>query len=173
MVSAVKIRIRVLTMYPKKFETSISDRKLVIKWYNEGKSYIEIAQLLGTGKSTIGDIIKKFKNDGILQNKAHSDRPRKLTKREENVIVREIQKDPTISAPKLATLVADSFDKQVHPELCRRILREILRKKPYISKVNKENRPNFAKKYVNKDADFWKRVIFSDESKFNVFGSDG
>jgi hypothetical protein len=26
---------------------------------------------------------------------------------------------------------------------------------------------------VNKPIDFWKTVLFSDESKFNIFGSDG
>jgi hypothetical protein len=26
---------------------------------------------------------------------------------------------------------------------------------------------------VNKPVDFWKTVLFSDESKFNIFGSDG
>lgn len=73
--------------------------------------------------------------------------------------MRTIKKDPTIN--------------------CRRILREndfhgrIPRKKPFISKINKQKKLNFAKKYVNKDEDFWKRVIFSDESKFNIFGSDG
>lgn len=43
----------------------------------------------------------------------------------------------------------------------------------FISKINKQKRLNFAKKYVNKAEDFWKRVIFLDESKFNIFGSDG
>ena len=28
-------------------------------------------------------------------------------------------------------------------------------------------------KYINKDNSFWDKVIFSDESKFNIFGSDG
>jgi hypothetical protein len=31
----------------------------------------------------------------------------------------------------------------------------------------------FARAYVNKPIDFWKTVLFSDESKFNIFGSDG
>ena len=31
----------------------------------------------------------------------------------------------------------------------------------------------FAKTYINKDNSFWDKVIFSDESKFNIFGSDG
>ena len=27
--------------------------------------------------------------------------------------------------------------------------------------------------YENKDMDFWKRILWSDESKFNLFGTDG
>ncbi|GFT24054.1 transposable element Tcb1 transposase [Trichonephila clavipes] len=43
------------------------------------------------------------------------------------------------------------------------------RKKPYISEVNRKRRLEFAMKYKNKPMDFWKRVIFSDESKFEIF----
>ncbi|XP_078051895.1 uncharacterized protein LOC144478048, partial [Augochlora pura] len=137
----------------KKSETSITDRKLIIKWQNEGKSYAEIAQLLGRSKSTVHYMVKKVKTTGVLQNEVRSDRLKKLTKREENVIVREIKKDPIISTPKLATLVADSYGEQVHPELCRKILCEnnfhdrISREKPFVSKVNKQKRLNFAERY--------------------------
>ncbi len=31
----------------------------------------------------------------------------------------------------------------------------------------------FAKEYVNKPSTFWKTVIFFNESKYNLFGSDG
>ncbi|XP_078051875.1 uncharacterized protein LOC144478028, partial [Augochlora pura] len=140
-------------MCSKKSETSITDRKLIIKWNNESKSYVEIAQLLGKCKSTIHYIVKEVKTTGILQNEVRSGWTKKLMKKEENVIVREIKKDPTISTPKLATLVVDSFGKQVHPELCRRILCEnnfhgrIPRKKSFVSKVNKQKRLNFAKRY--------------------------
>ncbi|XP_037912037.1 uncharacterized protein LOC119652164 [Hermetia illucens] len=44
---------------------------------------------------------------------------------------------------------------------------------PYISSVNKKKRLKFAEKYFLKDGSFWKTVIFCDESKFNLFGSDG
>ena len=53
-----------------------------------------------------------------------------------------IKKNPTTSAPQLASMVVDMFDKEVHPELCRRILRNndfhsrVPRKKPYINAVN-------------------------------------
>ncbi|GFU21060.1 transposable element Tcb1 transposase [Trichonephila clavipes] len=45
------------------------------------------------------------------------------------------------------------------------------RKKPYISEVNRKRRLEFAMKYKSKPPDFWKKVIFSDESKFEIFTS--
>lgn len=47
------------------------------------------------------------------------------------------------------------------------------RKKPFISAINKAKRLEFAKNFINKDENFWKNVVFSDESKFNLFGCDG
>ncbi|GFT17183.1 transposable element Tcb1 transposase [Trichonephila clavipes] len=43
------------------------------------------------------------------------------------------------------------------------------RKKPYISEVNRKRRLEFAMKYKNKPMDFWEKIIFSDESKFEIF----
>lgn len=47
------------------------------------------------------------------------------------------------------------------------------RKKPYISKVNKTKRLNYTKEHRNKSNDFWNRVVFTDESKYNLYGNDG
>ena len=41
-----------------------------------------------------------------------------------------------------------------------------------INAVDHKKRLTFAKTYIYKDNSFWNRVIFSDESKFNIFGSD-
>ncbi|GFW10091.1 transposable element Tcb1 transposase [Trichonephila clavipes] len=43
------------------------------------------------------------------------------------------------------------------------------RKKPYISEVNRKRRLEFAMKYKNEPMDFWERLFFSDESKFEIF----
>ncbi|GFW01631.1 transposable element Tcb1 transposase [Trichonephila clavipes] len=43
------------------------------------------------------------------------------------------------------------------------------RKKPYICEVNRKRRLELAMKYKNKPMDFWKKVVFSDESKFEIF----
>ncbi|GFU46693.1 transposable element Tcb1 transposase [Trichonephila clavipes] len=49
----------------------------------------------------------------------------------------------------------------------------VARKKPFISLQNQKKRLEFAKTHQLKTDNFWKKVIFSDESKFNIFGSDG
>ncbi|KAF2366364.1 Transposase Tc1-like, partial [Trinorchestia longiramus] len=47
------------------------------------------------------------------------------------------------------------------------------RKKTLISKKNQTARLAFAKKHVVWSEGDWQKVFFSDESKFNVIGSDG
>ncbi|GFX73675.1 uncharacterized protein TNCV_4289911 [Trichonephila clavipes] len=48
-----------------------------------------------------------------------------------------------------------------------------MRRKPFVSKVNHKKRIDFAKENEKQDRNFWNSVIFSDESKFNIHGSDG
>ena len=42
-----------------------------------------------------------------------------------------------------------------------------------VSAKNRRQRLEFVKRYINKDYSFWKNVIFTDESKINLFGNDG
>lgn len=163
----------------KKSETSKSERELVVKLHEEGKSYQEIAKHINRSKSTVHYIIKKSKNEGSILNNARTGRPKKLTSKEEKLVIREIRKNPCISAPQLAGIIAVSFGKDVHAELCRRILRNndyhgrIPRKKSDVDKVNMKKRLGFARNSVDRDNRFWDKVISSDDNKFKLFGADG
>ena len=46
-------------------------------------------------------------------------------------------------------------------------------KEPYVNKVNRRKRLEYAKKYREKLLVFWNKMLWSDESKFNLFVSDG
>lgn len=47
------------------------------------------------------------------------------------------------------------------------------KKSPLLTKKMMQKRLKFAKTYANWTTDMWFNVIWSDESKFNLFGSDG
>ncbi|GFT69734.1 HTH_Tnp_Tc3_2 domain-containing protein [Trichonephila clavipes] len=70
------------------------------------------------------------------------------------------------------------FGKSVNPETVRNVLRKhkyhgkVPQKKPYISKANRKTRLTFSKMYVRQPTEYWEDVIFVDESKYNIFGSD-
>ena len=69
--------------------------------------------------------------------------------------------------------------KKVHPETIRRVLRGanyhglVAKIKPVLKNIHKRKRLLFAKEHLEKDKTWWNRVIFSDESKFNIYSSDG
>lgn len=48
-----------------------------------------------------------------------------------------------------------------------------VRKKPFVSSENRRKRIAFAKDHQKYDQMFWNKVIFSDECKFSISGSDG
>ena len=84
-----------------------------------------------------------------------------------------------MSAPKVAADLQALYGVIVNPETIRRVIRSagyhgrVARKKFFVSEKNRKLRLAFAKSNINKNSDYWNKVIFADESKFNIFGSDG
>ena len=90
-----------------------------------------------------------------------------------------VQRNPRLTSLPLTTDIMERFNKDICPDTARKIIKKddyngiLGRKKPFISKVNQQKRIAFAKKHVNKPVKFWNNVIFSDESKFCIFGIKG
>lgn len=160
-------------------QTSVDIRNLVLKFQSEGKSVRKIAEMVNCPKSTIQDIIQRFKTSKSVENKPKSGRPKLFSHADERWIVQQVKKDPCLSAPKLASEVSQYLGKAVNAETIRSVLRKqnfhgrVARKKPFISKQNKKKRLEFAKMNKIMDLSFWSKVLYSDESKFNIFRSDG
>lgn len=159
--------------------TSPEKIQLVIFHREKGKTIKDICAIVNMKKSTVYDIIKRCDNEDRIALMKSPGRPRKLTEHEERIILRKVKVNPKLSAPKLTTEVAREFGKVINPETVRRLLREneyngrVARRKPYISLCNKKKRLNFAEEYLLKPDTYWYDVLFADESKFNIFSSDG
>lgn len=159
--------------------TTIEERNLIITHFRNGYSQRNIAKMVNRYPSTVQHIIERYNNENRVENKSRVAPNKVFNVREERWIVREIANNPKKSAPKLRDEVERQFGKRCNPETIRRVLRKnnlngrTARNKPFISQTNRLKRLQFAREHVNKDLDFWNSVIFADETKINLFGSDG
>lgn len=163
-----------------KKELSVSERQLILNLHiKQQKTYSEISELTSRSRSTIQRTISRFRDEGQIESKPRSGRPSKLTLRDKRTIKRIVDQEPFISAKKISSHLGMHNDITVHPETVRRVIVDIgfksctPRKKPFVNKINRQKHLTFAKEYVNKSPGFWRKVVFSDESKYNIFGSDG
>lgn len=135
--------------------------------------------MLNLKKSTVHDIIQCYVKEDRIEARRQTGRPKSLSVQDERFLVRSIVRDPKIEATKLAEELTRRSGKKIGAYTIRRTLnREGYnarnpRRKPYISTVNRQKRLAFAQKYVAYPETFWKRVLYTDESKYNIFGSDG
>uniref|UniRef100_A0A034WTK7 Transposable element Tcb2 transposase n=1 Tax=Bactrocera dorsalis TaxID=27457 RepID=A0A034WTK7_BACDO len=159
-------------------EISLETRKIIIDLKKKGKSLREIAQIVGRHHTTIKKIIDKFENFKLVENFKRSGRPKVLTEREERQIVGIVRTNPRSSAVQIAKDITADTGKSVSSNTIRRILHKNgfygrrPRKKPFISKVNKAKRLDYARKYQYEDFSFWSNVLFTDESKFEISGGE-
>lgn len=166
-------------MATKRTETSLEIRELVIKLKNEAKSLNQISQIIGRSRATVQGIIRKYNLTKTTENLPRTGRPPKLNGRDKREIIRTIRNNPKTTAVDIAKHLEKVKETDVNPECVRRALREegynsrIPRKKPLISEVNRDKRLAFAHLHENDNFDYWSKVIFTDESKFNIFGWDG
>ena len=165
---------------PKKTkETSGEQRELIVKLVNSGKSMKGVAKLIGCGKTTVFDIIKKHKQTGSVQNCPRIGRPSKITPRNRARIVRYGKESRFYSAEAIQIRLEDTVGLKIHPRSVNRVLQKggfvsrVPRKIPVISMKNKKKRLEYAKKYIDEPLSFWNKVLWRDESKFNLKKTDG
>lgn len=111
-----------------------------------------------------------------MQNIDHPRRPRRLNETQIRSIVRTVKANPFESAFQIAKNISNLSGVSVSSSTVRRTLHDngmygrVPRKKPFISKKNKRLRLEYANKHQNESISFWNNVLFSDESKFEIFG---
>ncbi len=113
------------------------------------------------------------------QNRPRHGRPKKLSARAQHHIQRLCLGNRRMSAASIAAEVEGVGCQPVSAQTIRRTLHQIglhgcrPTRKPLLKMMHKKARKQFAEDKQTKDMDYWNHVLWSDETKINLFGSDG
>lgn len=154
-------------------------RTRIIREFKNGTKQSDIARQFHVSRQVVSALIKRFNIRGVVSDKKKCGRPRKTTARQDRTIVKIVMKDPFKSSNQIKTVLkAQGLDNISARSIRRRLVDAKLfsrrpAKKPLLSLKNRKARLKFAKEHLNWTMEEWKRVCFSDESKYNLFNSDG
>jgi transposase len=161
--------------------TDLSDdiKQLILFNLKSGKKQKEIAEILGISKQRLNYHIIKEKSGRKFCSKRNSGRKTKDTKEISELIIKEVEENRFITGPALAKIVQEKFGMIINTKTIKRVIKKdgynarSPRKVPLINEKIKISRVEIAKKFLMKPFEYWKTVIWSDETKINLFGSDG
>ncbi len=160
-------------------KVTLREKELIIGNYMETNSMAKTARIMQRSKSVVCRVVKRYNEENSLETRSSPGAPRKTTAREDREIVRMSMKDRFQTAASIARQFSQQSGKPISRDTVHRRLKAVdlnaMRplRKPLISKKNQKLRLAFANQHVVWTEAQWESVFFSDESKFNVFGSDG
>ena len=161
-------------------EYSYDMKAQIYKWrHNDKKKLSEIAALLDTTHQRVSYILKTFDPNLFNPRKKFCGRSKKLNADQQDFLKQKAQENRFISGPKLANLLSDTLNVRVSARTANRSVASDMfqqhsaRRVPLISPVNQKIRVEVAKEYLMKPKSFWNRVIWSDETKIELFRTEG
>ena len=138
----------------------------------------KISEILGYPKSTVHEVIAAYRDHGIEKPSPQSGRPPILTERDGRHLMQILNKNRKTNLNELYENFVSSTSVNVSKFTLRRYLHKLKvygrigAKKPFVNAANRMKRLSWAKKRKNW-IDEWEKIIWSDESRFVVFGGDG
>uniref|UniRef100_A0A8C5N259 Transposase n=1 Tax=Leptobrachium leishanense TaxID=445787 RepID=A0A8C5N259_9ANUR len=156
-------------------EWSRKTREEVITLHRKGNGYKKIAKMLNIPRETIGSIILKFKAKGTVETLPGRGRKKMLTSTAVRYLKRRVEKSPRVTAEELRKDLSD-VGTEVSAQTIRRTLRNeglharTPRRTPLLSPKNKKSRLQNAKSHEDKPQTFWDSVLWTDETKLELFG---
>ena len=145
---------------------------------NDGYSGCRISKILGLNRSTVLKFIKRFKGTGSPENLRRSGRPKKTDDRGDRQILRIVKSNRRKCLNDIIALYNEQTPVKLSKETVKRRLkfygykRRVVKKKIVISKINRLRRRAWCRTKLHLTVEnFWKNVIFTDETQ-TVLGKD-
>lgn len=160
---------------PRTKELSEDLRARIVELHKAGRGYKSISKSLDVHVSTVRQIIYKWREFKTVATLPRRGRPAKMTARAQRRMVSEVRRNPRASAKALQTSLAHA-NISVHTSTIRKCLNKngfhgrTPRRKPLLTKKNIAARLKFAKDHHDVPQQFWDNILWTDETKIELFG---
>jgi len=155
------------------------ERGFIIGASSFGVTEEAIGERLGRSRNTVHTVIAKYKENKATTVAKRSGRPCLLTERDERQLKRIVKSDCKQPLSVIRENFVESSGMVVSKSTIRRRLRDmgynsrIAVHKPLLSNKNIRDRLAWAKEKRDWSLENWKKVVWSDESRFTLFKNDG
>ncbi|XP_061539192.1 transposable element Tcb1 transposase isoform X1 [Phycodurus eques] len=152
-------------------ELSVELRDKIVSSHRSGEGYRKISAALKVPMSTVGSVIRKWKTFGTTRTLPRSGRPTKPSHQgtKEDVV------NPTVAPSELQGSSADreASRKTSISAAIRRSGVYVARRKPLLGKRHMAARLEFAQRHLKEPQTVRDRIIWSGETKIELFGANG
>ncbi len=158
-------------------ELSKDTRNKIVDLHQAGKTESAIGKQLGVKKSTVGAIIKKWKTYKTTDNLPRSGAPRKISPCGVKIITRTVSKNPRTTRGDLVNDLQRAGTKVTKATISNTLHRHGLKScsarcVPLLKPVHVQARLKFAREHLDDPEEDWENVIWSDETKIELFGKN-
>ena len=156
--------------------TSTAKHFSVVSLLTQGYSYCQIHAKTGVSLGTISKIGKELDTNKENNHGGHSS---KLSACDKQSIVHQITSGKLNNAVQATQYINNTLTTPVHPQTVRNALKEAglwsatKKKVPMLKQTHQKRWLKFAHYHENWTVEDWKRVLWSDETKIDLIGSDG
>lgn len=156
-------------------ELSKDVRDKIVDLHKAGMGYKTISKKLNEKVTTVGAIIRKWKKYNVTVNRPRPGAPCKISPRGVSLIMRKVRDQPRTTRQELVNDLQAAgttvTKKTIGNTLRRNGLKSCsARKVPLLKKAHIQARLKFANEHINDSERDWEKVLWSDETKIELFG---
>lgn len=150
-------------------------REEIISSHLKGLGYKKISKIFNIPRDTIGSIIRKFKTYGTAANLPGRGRKPTISSRALSNLVRTAKKTPRVTARQLQDDLMKAGTSASVATIRRALNKQGLhgrtpRRTPLLTSRNIRSRLEYARRNLDKTTEFWETVLWTDETKLELFG---